>query len=75
MLQVFDEIGGVEMSGWDRDKIVCLEIPDDVSYYVDSYCGEWVAEQHRQWATDTGVEGQPAGTPHFTFTRNSTFQP
>ena len=77
LLQVFDEIGGTEMCGWDGDEIVCLEIPDDVIYYVNSYCGEWVAEQHRVWGQDddVGVEGRPAGTPYYTFTKDSVFQP
>ena len=77
LLQVFNELGGERMSGWEGDKIVCLEIPDDVRYYVDSYCGEWIAEQHRVWGQDydAGVEGRPAGTPYSAFTKDSVFKP
>jgi len=75
LLQVFDELGGIEMCGWDGDRIVCIEVPDDLTYYIGSYTGEWVAEQHRQWFPDTHVEGDFADTPPWVFTKDSIFQP
>jgi len=86
LLQVFDEIGGVAMEGSvveyapgtpddEMDRILCVEIPDDVTYYVGSYVGEWIAEQHRVWDEDTEVEGRPAGTPGHAFTKGDRFRP
>jgi hypothetical protein len=65
LLQIFDELGGSAMAGGrDGDEILCLTIPDDVTYYVDSYCAEWISEQHRRWSLD-GPPGEPAGHPSF----------
>ena len=75
LLQVFDELGGEAMSGWDGDEIACLEIPDDVTYYVASYIGEWIAAQHRQWSLDTDMGGDSAGMMYYTFTKDSVFRP
>lgn len=86
LLRVFDELGGVAMEGSvreyadscpedEKDRICCVEIPDDVTYYVGSYVGEWIAEQHRVWDEETGVEGHPAGTPYHAFTKDSVFRP
>jgi len=75
LLQVYDELGGEEMFGghWeDRDRVNCVEVPDDVTYYIGSYTGEWVAEQHRVWE-GRGDDGRFAGT--FAFTKDSTFVP
>jgi hypothetical protein len=64
LLQVFDELGSEGMAGGDGDEIHCLEIPDDVAYYVGSYCSEWIAEQHREWTLHGDGEA-PAGFPTF----------
>lgn len=74
LLRVFDELGGQRMSGWEEDATIdCVETPDDVSYYVDSYCAEWISEQHRQWGIHDGGEGRPAGHPVFNL--HSKFDP
>lgn len=53
LLQLHDELGS-DMSP--DHEVHCLTIPDDVTYYVASYCAEWIAEQHREWSA-----GQPPG--------------
>lgn len=70
LLQVFDELGSEGMAGGDGDEVFCLEIPDDVVYYVDSYCSEWISEQHRRWSVG-GPSGEPAG--HHAFSLESRF--
>ena len=65
LLQVFDELGE-RMVGDMGSGIHCIEIPDDVEYFVGSYVGEWIAEAHRTWADDTGSGGEPGGGPVFT---------
>lgn len=62
LLQVFDELGNEKMVGQSSmgdDEIFCLEIPDDVTYYVGSYCAEWISEQHREW--HAGNDGMTRG--------------
>jgi len=83
LLQVFDEMGGEAMEGSMRehpddppeyeDRIECVEVPDDVTYSIESYLGEWVAERHRVWSTDDGPEGHLPGWQYFT--KDSTYQP
>jgi hypothetical protein len=86
LLQIFDELGGVEMEGTvtayaddcpedEKDRIRCVEVPDDAIYYVGSYCAEWISEQHRVWDEQTDVEGRPSGTPRFTFDKDSRYVP
>ena len=83
LLQVFDEMGGEAMEGSTkeesedlppehRDRIECIEVPDDVTYHIGSYCAEWVAEQHRVWESDADPEGRPAGT--FCFDKDSKYR-
>jgi hypothetical protein len=75
LLRVFDEIGGRRMSGWDDATVECVEIPDDVVYYVDSYCAEWISEQHRQWGVHEGImPGERLASEHV-FDRHSRFDP
>ena len=74
LLQVFDELGGDAMAGWDGEKIECVTVPDDLTYYIGSYIGEWVAEQHRVWYEDIGIEGKSAGE-WGVFTKDSIFSP
>jgi hypothetical protein len=62
LLQVFDELGS-KMSGWLGEEIHCVEVPDDVSYFVGSYIAEWIAEAHRTWSEDGEHRG---GYPVFT---------
>jgi len=61
LLQLYDELG----NGMSPDhEVECLTIPDDVTYFVGSYCAEWISEQHREWGA--GQEpGSPAGSPAF----------
>lgn len=66
LLQVYDELGGSSMSGFEGETVECVEIPDDVTYFVDSYCSEWISEQHRTWGSHDGYEGAPAGRRAFT---------
>lgn len=73
LLQVFDELGD-KMSSDEWGSAQCVEVPDDVTYYIGSYTGEWVAEQHRQWFRDTGINGRPAGD-FGVFTKDSKFSP
>jgi len=73
LLQVFDEMGD-EMAPEEWGTIQCVEVPDDVTYYIGSYLGEWVAEQHRVWHRDSGIEGCSAGE-FSVFTKDSTFSP
>ena len=84
LLQIFDEMGGEAMEGAaktcddvcppeHRDRIECVEVPDDVTYCIDSYCAEWVAERHRVWSTDDGPDGRYPGWQYFT--KDSTYQP
>jgi hypothetical protein len=84
LLRVFDEMGGEAMEGSMRerpddvpseyrDRIECVEVPDDVTYFIGSYLAEWVAEQHRVWSTDDPTEGRPAGWT--SFTKSSAYQP
>lgn len=70
LLQVFDELGE-KMVGDDYCQICCIDIPDDVAYFVNSYVGEWISEAHRIWSGDTGFGGEPGGSP--VFTKNSKF--
>ena len=65
LLQVFDELGS-KMNGDAGYEIKCVDIPDDVEYFVGSYLGEWIAEAHRTWTDDTGSSGEPGGGPVFT---------
>lgn len=62
LLQLYDELGS-EMSP--DHEVHCLSLPDDMTYYVASYCTEWVAEQHREWGAGQ-PPGQNAGTHAFT---------
>ena len=66
LLQLYDELGQ-EMVGGDKvdGEVRCLEIPDDVTYYVGSYIGEWIAEQHREWFPDSPSSGVRGGRPAF----------
>lgn len=76
LLQVFDELGSDGMVGGDRGsraEIHCLTIPDDVTYYVDSYCSEWIAEQHRCWQIGKDSDGLGTDAGHLTFTIDSHF--
>jgi len=86
LLQVYDELGGVEMEGSvedyaddcpedEKERILCVEIPDDVTYYVAAYVGEWIAEQHRVWDERADVEGRWAGSPRHAFTKESRWRP
>jgi len=65
LLQVFDELGP-KMNGYDGYEINCIEVPDDLAYFVGSYLGEWIAEAHQTWSEHTGSEGQSGGAPVFT---------
>lgn len=47
LLRLFEELG--QGMSDDGVEICCLEVPDDVVYYIDSYIGEWVVEKHREW--------------------------
>ena len=61
LLQLYDELGN-DMSP--DNEVNCLTIPDDVTYYIGSYCAEWVSEQHREWHAEHDGD-QPGGTPAF----------
>jgi hypothetical protein len=74
LLRVYDELGGDSMAGFERSRIDCVEIPDDVTYFIESYIGEWVSEQHRVWSPSSNPEGRLAGG-HCVFTRESVFSP
>ena len=74
LLQVFDDLGPEDMAGFHGERINCVEVPDDLTYYIGSYLGEWVAEQHRIWHEDIGIEGKPAGE-YSVFTKDSKFSP
>jgi hypothetical protein len=65
LLQVFDELGQ-RMSADEGSEIKCVEVPDDLEYFVGSYLGEWIAEAHRTWTADTGLSGESGGGPVFT---------
>jgi hypothetical protein len=86
LLQVYDELGGIEMEGTvveyaddcpedEKERVQCVEIPDHVTYYVGSYCGEWIAEQHRVWDEQTDVRGRWATTPRHAFGKDDKFRP
>lgn len=64
LLQLFDELGQ-KMNGDPHYEIHCIEIPDDVSYFVGSYIQEWIAEAHRTWSSESSGES-PGGGPVFT---------
>lgn len=66
LLQVYDELGGGRMAGFEGETIECVEIPDDVTYFVDSYCAEWISEQHRTWSAHDDPDGALAGREPFT---------
>ena len=74
LLQVFDELGGENMGGWKGDKITSLDVPDDLTYYVGSYTGEWIAEQHREWFAHSDSEGGMAGGI-YAFSKDSKYSP
>lgn len=74
LLQVYDELGGENIAGFPGERFCDIEIPDDVTYYVASYIGEWIAEDHRQWYCDGPYEGELAGGRN-TFTKDSKFSP
>lgn len=63
LLQVFDELGGTEMT-IDQEEILEVQVPDDVTYFIGSYIGEWVSEQHRVWSAEQ--DGDLAGVESFT---------
>jgi hypothetical protein len=74
LLEVFDRLGGDATGG----PLCCVHevwIPDDVTYFISSYCAEWVAEQHRVWdARDS--EGHLAGSSAcHVFTSDSVYEP
>ena len=57
LLQVFQELGGKRMAGFnDDDEIEVVEVPDDIEYSIHSYCGEWVEERHRRWDAQQGEQ-------------------
>lgn len=74
LLEVFDRLGR-EATGGPMCRIHEVWIPDDVTYFISSYCAEWVAEQHRVWdARDP--EGHLAGSPtNMVFSLDSLYQP
>lgn len=74
LLQVYDELGPDAMAGYPNEQICEVHVPDDVTYYVASYIGEWIAEEHRQWSRHGSYEGESAGAP-YTFTKDSKFSP
>jgi hypothetical protein len=74
LLQVFDELGGEKMAGKGYGEIICIEVPDDLTYYIGSYTGEWVAEQHREWFPHSEPGGELAGGI-YAFTKDSKFSP
>lgn len=74
LLQIFDELGGREMSGWSasgwsEDRVVCIEVPDDVTYHIAGDISEYVSELHRQW--DNTGEHLSSGVE--VWTKDSTF--
>lgn len=73
LLQVFEQMGPEKMTVEDY-RISCVEIPDDVRYYVSSYCGEWIDEIHRVWNA-TSPNGEPSQYEAATFTIDSVFEP
>jgi len=62
LLQIFDELGP-KMDGEEGREVRCINIPDDVAYFVGSYLAEWIAEAHRTWNEDGENSG---GGPVFT---------
>lgn len=77
LLQVFDELGGERMAGYSNSTVECLDVPDDVTYFINSYVSEWVAEEHRTWSPCDTPGGRPAsaGVGGASFTRDSVFVP
>jgi hypothetical protein len=48
LVAIVEELGERAAGRYSELKIV--EVPDDVSWYIDEYDGmEWVAEDHRTW--------------------------
>lgn len=74
LLQVYDDLGAEEMGGFPGERVCDIEIPNDITYYVASYIGEWIAEEHRQWFPDCPPGGELAGG-RSSFTKDSKFSP
>lgn len=70
LVAVFLELGGKRMAGFDdNDEILEVEVPDDITYSIHSYTGEWVEEKHRRWDS----EGE--GWDHWRyFTKDSKYE-
>lgn len=74
LLQLFDELGQEMVPAEDSvegDRVLCLDIPDDVEYSVGSYVGEWIAEKHRVWDEETPMEGRLSDW--IVFSKSTTF--
>jgi len=51
VIKVIDEIGCEAASG-SSCNIIIIEIPDDIDWYIEKKCVEWIAEKHRTWGKE-----------------------
>lgn len=71
LLEVFDRLGP-DGTGGPMNTIDEVRVPDDVTYFIRSYCAEWVAEQHRVW--DAHHPNGRLDEDHPVFTKDSVYQ-